>query len=89
METLFLWIIIVVFIFAVVRLCSCASPIIDGFKTNRPAATITAIEARTIFLLLVIAMLFTILIYLTLEGTLSVILTFYHSGLLTKKKNSN
>jgi len=40
-------------------------------------------------LLLVIAMLFTILIYLTLEGTLSVILTFYHSGLLTKKKNSN
>jgi hypothetical protein len=57
----------------------------DGLKANRPAATITVIEARTI-LLLVITFLNTNLLYLWLEGTLSNLLLFLDSELLTIRR---
>jgi len=62
--------------------------IIYGLKDNRLVANITVIETR-IILLLVSTLLFTILIYLTLGGTLSNVIIRNHYELLTIRRIEN
>ena len=62
---------------------------IDGFRASRLVASIAPImEAKTIFILL-ITLLNTILIYLWLEGTLSNVVIFQDSELLTIRRIEN
>ena len=73
-------------------ICAFVFPIIDGPKASRPVARIaSSIEAKTIILLLLllIRLLNTNLIYLRLEGTMSNLVIFYHSELLTTRKIEN
>ena len=73
-------------------ICALAFATIDGFRASRLVASIApTIEAKTIILLLIllIRLLTAKSIYLTLEGTLSDIVIFQHSELLTIKKIEN